>query len=554
MINIMIFAGTTEGRELCEKYADKNIIIDVYTATDYGGELLPECENINIHSGRLNESEIEAEIKRLDPFLVIDATHPYATEISKNLKEASGYRYVRLLRAALPKVKAMYVDNMDKAISVVNRSKGNILITTGSKDLEKYRAIKGYKNRCVIRMLPDEENIEKAVELGFSRDKIIDEQGPFSTKDNIAHIKEYDIKYLISKESGNAGGFSEKYYACQSCNAAMIVIKRPEEEGYKASEVYKIIEAAMTEKHIDIIGIGLGNPENMTVEAYRHIQRAEVVIGAERMLNSVDTTDKEVYCEYKAEKIKSIIDESLFNRIAVLFSGDVCIHSGAIGLSKLLEDYDVNVIQGISSVAYLASKLGISWANSKVISMHGKEADIASYVRDNKSVFVLTSGNISEICQILIDNALDDVHICIGERLSYSDEKIAVGYPEDFIDKEFDTVTIMYIENLDYGRVLDIGIDDDEFIRGSVPMTKSEIRTLVLAALEIKENSIIYDIGAGTGSVSVECARIAKDGKVYAIESNENAADLVLRNSEKFALDNIDIYNGYAADVLNSLP
>ncbi len=554
MINIMLFAGTTEGRELCEKYAEKNIIIDVYTATDYGGELLPESRNINIHSGKLDTEEIAAEIKRLEPFLVVDATHPYATEISKNLKKASGDKYVRLLREELPKVKAIYVENIDRAVATVNRSRGNVLITTGSKDLEKYTAIKDYKNRCIIRMLPEKENIKKAVELGFSENNIIAEQGPFSTKDNIKHINKYGIKYLISKESGTAGGLNEKYYACQSCNAAMIVIKRPAEDGYKASEVYNIIEKAMGEKHIDIIGIGLGNPDTMTVEACRHIQRAEVIIGAERMLAAVDTNEKEIYCEYKAEKIKEIIDKSVYNKIAVLFSGDVCIHSGAIGLSKLLENYNVNVIQGISSVTYLASKLGISWANSKVVSFHGKETDIAAQIRNNKSVFVLTSGNVAEICQRLIKGALEYVHICVGERLSYSDEKIFAGYPSDFINMEFDTVTIMYIENPDYGKSFEIGIDDDEFIRGSVPMTKSEVRTLVVTALGIKENSVIYDIGAGTGSVSVECSRLAENGKIYSIESNENAVELIARNREKFGIENMEIIHSYAVDILPSLP
>ena len=136
MINIMVFAGTTEGRELCERFENKNIIIDVYTATEYGGELLPECSNIIVHSGKLNQNEIAREINKLNPFLVIDATHPYAVEASSNIKKASGKKYIRLLRAESEKVKALYADSIDKAISLVNRSRGNILITTGSKDID----------------------------------------------------------------------------------------------------------------------------------------------------------------------------------------------------------------------------------------------------------------------------------------------------------------------------------------------------------------------------------------------------------------------------------
>lgn len=554
MINIMVFAGTTEGRELCEKYENKDIKIDVYTATDYGGGLLPDCDNITVHSGKLDYSEILKEIKRLDPFLVIDATHPYAIEVSKNIKLASGDKYIRLLRENNPKVKALYVDSVEKAITTVNRSRGNIFITTGSKDLEKYTNIKDYQRRCVIRILPDEETYNYALSLGFMRENIIEEKGPFTTKQNIEVIKKYKIRYLISKESGSAGGFNEKYYACNSENVAMVVIQRPPEEGFKAQEVYDIIDKAANKKQIYIIGIGLGNPETMTMEAYKYINQAEFIIGAQRMIDSIDTKNKDICYEYRAEKIKEIIDIKCYNKIAVLFSGDVCLYSGAYSLLNLLEGYDVKVIQGISSVAYLASKLGISWANAKVVSMHGKEEDICSIVRENKSVFVLTSGNVSEICQKLINDGLTDLHICIGERLSYEDERILAGYPDEFIDKEFDSVTIMYVENLVYGKSLNLYIDDEEFIRGNIPMTKSEIRTLVLSEMDLKTNSVIYDIGAGTGSISIACAKMLENGHIYSIECNDNAVDLIQRNVEKFGVNNIDIIKGYAVDAIPALP
>ncbi|MGN1317743.1 MAG: precorrin-6A reductase [Lachnospirales bacterium] len=554
MINIMLFAGTTEGRELCEKYENENILIDVYTATEYGGELLPESKNIRIHSGRLDKDEIAKEIKRLDPFCIVDATHPYAAEISKNLKELSKEKYIRLLREEAPKVKALYADNIEKAISIVNKTKANVLITTGSKDIEKYTQIKDYKNRCVIRMLPDEENIKKALELGFLRENIIAEKGPFTAKDNIEHINRYKIKYLISKESGEAGGFTEKYYACRSENAAMIVIKRPVEEGYKANEVYSIIDEVMEQKRIYIVGIGLGNPDTMTLEACKAIENSEFIIGSKRMIDAVNTKGKDICYEYNSEKIKEIIELKNYNKIAVVFSGDVCIYSGAINLSKLLKGYDVRIIQGISSVTYLASKLGISWANSKVVSLHGRYEDYINTVKENKSVFILTSGNIGEICQGFLDNNMDKLHICIGERLSYDDEKIYAGFPDEFKDKEFDNVSIMYVENLNYGKPLNMLIEDDKFIRGNVPMTKSEIRTLVLSELDLKTNSIVYDIGAGTGSISISCAKNLTSGIVYAIECNEEAVELINKNANRFNINNLEIIKGMAKDAIPLLP
>lgn len=547
----MVFAGTPEGRELCEKYENQNIKIDAYTATEFGGELLPECDNIVIHSGRLDSSAMAGEIKRLRPFLVIDATQPYATEASANIKKAAGKKYIRLLRSDSEKVKALYADNIDKAIALVNRSKGNILITTGLDDIEKYTAIKDYSQRCVIRVSPN-ENVARALDLGFRSENIIIEEGPFTTKINIEHIKRYKIKYLISKDTGKTDGFIEKYYACQNQNAVMVVIKRPVEDGYRASELYSIIEKTMYKKQISVIGIGPGNPDNMTIEAYRHIKEAELIIGAKRMVDSVDNRGSDLCYEYRADKIKEVIDTTNYNKIAVLFSGDVCVHSGAANLLKLLEDYDTYTIQGISSITYLASKLGISWTGSKTISCHVSDEGVAKAVAENKSVFVLTSGNVSEISQVLINEGLNDVHICVGERLSYDDEKISVGYPEDFINKEFDSVTLMYVENLNYGRKFEIGIDDDEFIRGSVPMTKSEIRTLAITAMGISSSSVVYDIGAGTGSISIEASRLG--AKVYAIECNENAVDIIQRNIDKFSAKNIVVVKGYAAEALKELP
>lgn len=326
------------------------------------------------------------------------------------------------------------------------------------------------------------------------------------------------------------------------------------EKGFRADEVYKIIDNEMEHKKIYIIGIGPGNPDMMSVEAARYIDLAEVVIGAKRMTESADTSNKAVYNEYKAEKIKEIIDNENHNRIAVLYSGDVCLFSGAEGLINILEGYDVSIIQGMSSVSYFASRLGVNTAESKIVSLHGRDEDICNIVRKNKSVFILTSGNISEISLKFIEAGLNDINILIGERLSYKDEKIYKGCPEDFINSEFDTLSLMYVENKNYAQNIELSIDDDEFIRGSVPMTKSEIRTLVLSEMGISTNSIIYDIGAGTGSISIACGKHIENGKVYAIECNENAVDIINRNADKFGLYNIEIVKGYAADVLPLLP
>ncbi len=553
MSRIMIFAGTTEGRILCESCRDKDMILDVYVATEKGEELIPKAPNITVHRGRLDADGIKAEYRRISPDMVVDATHPYAEEISRNIRLAVDKdRYVRLLREESERVDALYAADMNKAIDIVNRSRGNVLMTTGSKDLEKYVNITDYKKRLYVRMLPENANLRRALALGIRLDHIIDEEGPFTEEENVALIEEYNIKYLVTKESGAAGGFIEKYNACKSTNTVMVVVERPEEKGYTTEQVIKMAENIDSTKQVYIIGIGMGNPRNMTVEAVEAIERCEAVIGAKRMVDAADTKGKAVYNEYRAEKIKEFIDSHFYRRIAVLFSGDVCIYSGAGELAELLEDCEVTVIQGISSAAYLASRMGIDYSQCPVISLHGRECDIVSKVKENKGIFVLTGGNTAEICRRLTDGGLGNVKLCIGERLSYSNEKISVGFAHEFISSAFDTVTTVYIENDNYGKALEIGIDDDEFIRGGVPMTKAEVRACVISALSLKPSYTVYDIGAGTGSVTVEISGLA--GRVYAIDCSREACGLIKANCEKFSRGNVEIINDYAENAIDALP
>ncbi len=553
MSRIMIFGGTTEGRELCERLIDKDVVLEVYVATDKGAELLPKADNLKIHIGRLDGKDIRAEYKRLEPDMVVDATHPYAEEISENIRLAADRdKYIRLLREESDRVDALYAEDMDKAIDIVNRSKGNILMTTGSKEMESYTRVSDYKKRLYVRMLPENANLRKALSCGIHLDHIIDGEGPFTEEENIEAIEQYDIKYLVTKESGAPGGFMEKYTACKKTNTIMVVVERPKEKGYSIDKVIELIDNIDSIKQVYIIGIGMGNPQNMTAEAIEAIESSEVVIGAKRIADAAAPKGKEVIYEYRAEEIKEFIENRFYRKIAVVFSGDVCLYSGAKELTDILDNCDVRVIQGISSVSYLASKMGISWADSRVVSMHGRECDIVREVSENRSVFVLTGGNTKEICMELTDNGLGNVKLCIGERLSYYDEKITAGYAKDLVNGSFDALSTMYIENDSCGTALEIGIDDDEFIRGNVPMTKSEVRACVISALKLRSGYTVYDIGAGTGSVTVEAAGFVH--KVYAIECNTEGCELIRQNCIKFGRGNVEIINGYAEDVIDSLP
>lgn len=559
MDRLIVFGGTTEGRELCEKCLEQlnNVVIHVFVATEQGKEVLPEDGKLVIHTGRLTGMEMTDIIGTLAPDMVVDATHPYATEVTGNILKAcsaSNTKYVRLLREKVQVKKGFIAEDPLKVVKLVNRSRGNVLLTTGSKDLPAYTGIYNFKERVYARILPDTNNISWAENMGYAKDHILAEEGPFSYEKNVEAIKKYNIKYLVTKESGEIGGFDEKQRACRDANCVLIVIPRPDEQGYSAEAVWEMVQEEYSKKSIHIIGIGMGNPKNMTVEAVEAVENCQVLIGANRLVDAVNKGRKDVYYEYKAEKIKEFIDTTDYHNYGIIFSGDVCLFSGATVLLDLLEGYKTKVIQGISSVAYLAAKIGVPWASCRVISAHGRNVDIVREVAENQGLFVLTGSNVNQICQTLTENGLGMVKICAGEKLSYPREKISVGYVKDFIAREFDPITVLYMCNENYGISTEFGLSDDMFFRGSIPMTKSEVRAVILSKLRLRNSDIVYDVGSGTGSVTVECARLAPKGTVYSIECNENAVELTAKNIEHFGVKNVKQIKGFAKDVISDLP
>jgi len=298
---------------------------------------------------------------------------------------------------------------------------------------------------------------------------------------------------------------------------------------------------------IYIIGVGMGNGELFTYAAKKIIDGSDVIIGSERIIKSIDN-NKEIFSSYKPTEISEYIKGKNFNKAAILLSGDIGFYSGAKSLIKVLSGYDVELIPGISSVVYFCSKLKIPWEDIKLLSLHGKTTNIIGYIKKYKRVFTLLSGNddIKMLCEKLCFYNMGYVVLNIGQRLSYHDEKIITSGAEDIKNFDFDDLSVVLAENPNACGGFSDCIDDNEFIKGDVPMTKGEIRTLSVAKLGLAHDSVLYDIGAGTGSVSIEAALKVIDGKVYAIEKNENAIKLIEANKRKFAADNITVVKGCA--------
>lgn len=323
-------------------------------------------------------------------------------------------------------------------------------------------------------------------------------------------------------------------------------------------------------KKIYLVGIGMGNIESLTEQGRKAVEASELLIGAERMVKSFPDYQGDVCFAISPEKIMdAILEHPSCQCVAVVFSGDVGFFSGAKKLNQAIEEqqaaaenpwaeYETEFVPGISSLQYFTSKLKLPWEGVKIVSLHGREDNVMGAVWNNSKVFFLTGGDytVERVCQILSENNLEEAIVHVGERLSYPDERILTGTAGGLAKEEFDSLAVMLVENekLIPRTISTHGISDELFLRGQIPMTKSEIRSVSLSKLRIKPEDVVYDVGAGTGSVSVELALQAYKGSVYAVECNEEALKLIRWNAEQFEAWNIKVVAGKAPEALQDLP
>lgn len=243
-MNVCIFGGTTEGRLLAKILSDYQAEVDLYIATDYGEQFVKELSNVNIHQKRLNKEQM-IELFSMNKFdYVVDATHPFAKIVSQNAKEAAEYcniQYYRIVREVNKNEDCKYFNSVEDIVAYLNCADGNILLTTGSKDLENFINVKNYEKRIFLRILPMESSLKKALELGYSNKNIICMQGPFSEELNAAMINSIGAKFLVTKESAATGGFNEKINACIKTETKCLVLKKPEEEGITLDKFKEIV-------------------------------------------------------------------------------------------------------------------------------------------------------------------------------------------------------------------------------------------------------------------------------------------------------------------------
>lgn len=596
MKKVLVFAGTTEGRELAELLADSNIKCSVCVATDYALELMND-KRLDVHCGRLTEEEMEVLMRDGKFDVVVDATHPYAQIVSQNVRQAADMESISLirLRRSTESAEEGFVSfkTHEECSAWLSFQTGNILLTTGSKDLGSYAKNETIKNHLFVRVLPGEESIRLCTANGITGRQIIAMQGPFSAQMNECILREYSIDWMVTKISGHSGGFEEKVEAAKKAGVGVCAILPPSENVcqteisgderkssmYICENVYdtaKKLELLLKEdilskrsRKIILSGIGMGSTDGMTREAYHAFEEAEVIFGAERMLENLPGKGVKVPY-YRADDIISyLIEHPQYTKVAAAFSGDSGFYSGAQSMKKALEEAnekgilksETTSLPGISSVSALAARLGVSWNDAVLASIHGRRTNVVNLVRKNTKVFLLLSGknDFEMLVNKFREAGINHVKISAGYRLSYPDEKLFTFYLDEFETKLFDLQEGVYtclIENEDCEeQILTPGIDDEIFLRTKVPMTKNEVRVLSISRLELTKNAVVYDVGSGTGSVSIECARLSPDIFVFAIEQKEEAANLTKENAVRFGLsDQIVVINKKVPEGFEELP
>ncbi len=319
---------------------------------------------------------------------------------------------------------------------------------------------------------------------------------------------------------------------------------------------------------LTIIGIGPGSAEYFMPAARNRMREAHTVIAARRILPMLREVCGAVETEFlpmgKIKDTLEMIDGLLREEkeVALIVSGDPLMYSlyKTILNQEISADWEMEVIPGIGSMQMLGAAFGETMEDACLVSVHGRSrtpGSVALCVTENPKVFFLCSKEQGPawLSQIMLDYHLDDVEVFAGANLSYEDQILESGSPAEMAKKEFPSLCVAMIKNPHPRPVTrPCFLSDEDFERGRTPMTKEEIRVLILHKMKIHPDDVIWDIGAGTGSVSVECARQATFGQVHSVERDEAAVHLIEKNRDKFELDNLFIYQGDAAERTADLP
>ncbi len=311
-------------------------------------------------------------------------------------------------------------------------------------------------------------------------------------------------------------------------------------------------------KKVYIIGAGLG-AGSITADAVRALAGCSTVFGASRLLEEYKSvcSGKKLVAEYASEPIYKAVTESQESSFAVLVSGDPGFYSASLKLCEAFvgdKNVCVEVLPGISSVNAMFAAVKLPWQDAALCSFHGRDVNAAEMVRRNKYTLFLTGKNTAELSERLCEAGYECLRLWAGEDLGSKDQKVTECTAAELAKLQLSSLTVVLAENPDADDAVYFGLADEHFVRGDVPMTKSEVRAVIMSKLGIKPEMICADIGAGTGSCTVEMALAAWKGRVYAVDPNPEAVELIKQNCRNFHIGNVCALEGFAPQALEDLP
>ena len=311
--------------------------------------------------------------------------------------------------------------------------------------------------------------------------------------------------------------------------------------------------------NVTLIGMGSGQPENLTLQGLAALRQADLILGARRLLSVLPAGCTEnCAAAYRPDEVAELLQTSGAENAVLVYSGDTGFYSGASSMMEKLEALGVRarVLPGLSSIQLLAAALGRPWQGWNLVSAHGRTCDPVAECMQGRPTFFLTGGSEdpATLCAQLAAEGFGDVQGVVGQCLGTPEEKLFRGSVKELAAGRFNSLSVLLVEAEEVLPRRAPGLPDEAFERGDVPMTKQEVRAAVLAKLAVRPEDILWDVGAGTGSVSVELALAAPRGRVYAVECRPEGCALIKANREKFRTRNLVLVEGLAPAALSDLP
>ena len=311
--------------------------------------------------------------------------------------------------------------------------------------------------------------------------------------------------------------------------------------------------------NVTLIGMGSGQPENLTLQGLAALRQADLILGARRLLAVLPAGCTENRAAaYRPDEVAELLQTSGAENAVLVYSGDTGFYSGASSMMEKLEALGVRarVLPGLSSIQLLAAALGRPWQGWNLVSAHGRTCDPVAECMQGRPTFFLTGGSEdpATLCAQLAAEGFGDVQAVVGQCLGTPEEKLFRGSVKELAAGRFNSLSVLLVEAAEVLPRRAPGLPDEAFERGDVPMTKQEVRAAVLAKLAVHPEDILWDVGAGTGSVSVELALAAPRGRVYAVECRPEGCALIKANREKLRTRNLVLVEGLAPAALSDLP